>query len=317
MDVKCYETNSKGLLNKGVARVIDCPVKEISARSIPEVRDLVLALTKRIIPGLESKIEYESSETIGYTHTLHRFRAFIDENKYVGIRAVLRSTSVIRLILTIPEKLELSLVAPLENYNPEHELGKEKTLARFSNVSPPGQVYVDIPIVYAIMGVPRIDLSRWILEVNGEVEKPIRFSINDLYEMGVTEVNTSFHCVTGWSVGELSFTGVPTSRIVEYVKPHETVKWVYVESLDGYSTVIPYKDFMSNKALIALEMNGKPLDILHGYPARLVIPHLYGWKSAKWLCKIVFARGYKDGYWEALGYHPRGNVILEERFKES
>lgn len=317
MEIKCYETSSKGLLNKGVARVIDCPIVGINVKSVPELIDFVKASTKRIIPGLESRIEYENGESIGYTHTLYRFRVFIDESKYIGIRVVLRSTHVVRLIYTVPENLELAVFASIKSYNPDHELCERKSTMEFSNASPPGQVYIDIPIVYAIMGLPRIDLSQWVLEINGEVGKTARLSITDLYEIGVVEIRTSFHCVTGWSVGELSFTGVPTSRIVEYIKPHESVKWVYVESLDGYSTIIPYEDFKSDKALIALEMNGKPLDILHGYPARLIIPHLYGWKSAKWLHRIIFTNEYMDGYWESLGYHPRGNVVLEERFKQN
>jgi len=113
----------------------------------------------------------------------------------------------------------------------------------------------------------------------------------------------------------LEFAGVPVLKLVELAKPLEPAKWVYVESLDGYSTIMPVEDFPRSENLVALEMNGRPLHPLHGYPARLLVPSLYGWKSAKWVKRIHFTDKYIDGYWEALGYHPRGCVDLEERFK--
>jgi DMSO/TMAO reductase YedYZ molybdopterin-dependent catalytic subunit len=84
---------------------------------------------------------------------------------------------------------------------------------------------------------------------------------------------------------------------------------------DGYTAPVPLEDAMVEDSLIALKMNGKPLAIEQGFPARPFIPHLYGWKSAKWVTIIEFLHEYEDGYWESHGYHQRGNVSNEERFR--
>lgn len=102
------------------------------------------------------------------------------------------------------------------------------------------------------------------------------------------------------------FAGVQLIRIAKLVVLKQGVRWVYVEGADGYATLFPSTEIYASNVIVALEMNGEPLDVLHGYPARLVIPHLYGWRSAKWITKIMFTRDYREGYWEALGYHPRG-----------
>jgi DMSO/TMAO reductase YedYZ molybdopterin-dependent catalytic subunit len=124
-----------------------------------------------------------------------------------------------------------------------------------------------------------------------------------------------FHCVTGWSVRNVKWKGVSLRKIMDLARVKENASWIYTVSLDGYTTVIPIEDAKSPKAMIALMLNDKPLSIEHGFPARIIIPHLYGWKSGKWLNKIVFIDSYIDGYWEARGYHERGNVWEEERFK--
>jgi len=84
---------------------------------------------------------------------------------------------------------------------------------------------------------------------------------------------------------------------------------------DGYMTPVPLEDAMVEYSLIAFKMNGKPIPSQQGFPARPFIPQLYGWKSAKWLIAIEFIAGYEDGYWENFGYHERGNIWNEERFK--
>jgi DMSO/TMAO reductase YedYZ molybdopterin-dependent catalytic subunit len=85
---------------------------------------------------------------------------------------------------------------------------------------------------------------------------------------------------------------------------------------DGYTTPVPLEDAMTEDSMIAFKMNGEPIPVEQGFPARPFIPQLYAWKSAKWLAKIEFMENYEDGYWEARGYHERGNVSNEERFKE-
>ncbi len=308
---KCYETSSPGLDSKGVELVVDCPIAK-HVGGIPDIEELLKETVKQVFPGLEATPVFESNESIGYTHTLHRFRIHVSNSKYIGVRVVVKRREVIRILFTIPKSTSVEVKYNRGIYDPE----QDKFINSQGEVKPPpGQVYIDIPIVYAILGVPRIDLSTWSLRVDGLVENPIEIGLPGLYELGLTRIKTDFHCVTGWSVRDLEFTGVPVTRIIDLARPLNEAKWVYIESLDGYSTIIPIEEFTRRENLVALEMNGKPLDILHGYPARLIIPSLYGWKSAKWVKRIHFTNRYIDGYWEALGYHPRGRVDLEERFK--
>ncbi|MEM4717541.1 MAG: molybdopterin-dependent oxidoreductase [Desulfurococcaceae archaeon] len=316
MSTKCYVTSNTGLLNKGVSMVIDCPLFNVELKAIPEVKSFLALFVAELLKRDQMRIEFESSEPIGYTHTIYKFHIALNEGKYIGTRLVLRGTHAIRILFTLPIGYNVNIETPTTEYRPEPDM-KPIVLGRKESSNPPrGQVYIDTPIVYAIFGVPSIYTHNWALLVEGDVEDTVYYTIPDLYDLGLVDVKTDFHCVTGWSLRDLVFTGVQVSRIIEDVGPRSSVKWVYVESLDGYTTIIPYDDFNNENSIIALEMNSKPLDILHGYPARLIIPHLYGWKSAKWIKRIVFTSRYIDGYWESLGYHPRGRVDLEERFKE-
>lgn len=313
--LKCYLTSSEGLRAKGVEAVVDCVVSEVYDGDIARIRELVLGILGRILaggPGL-GELSFDSNESIGSTHMLYRFRYRVDPGSedYIGARVVVRGTSIVRVLFTFPRRLG-GLISIKEVYDPSEELSKGGPR---ENTGAPGQVYIPGMVIYNILGVPRVDASGWSLEVSGLVSNPVKLSLSGLYELGVETIRTDFHCVTGWSVKNLEFTGVRLSKIVELVKPRESVKWVYVESLDGYTTIFPFNEVTRGDGLVALEMNGKPLDILHGYPARLIIPSLYGWKSAKWVSRIMFTDEYRDGYWEALGYHPRGRVDLEERFK--
>jgi DMSO/TMAO reductase YedYZ molybdopterin-dependent catalytic subunit len=311
----CYETSSIGLEFKGIARVVDCPLTSLEVRTIPEVRELVTSTLRGVFGDIPGDVIFDSNEAIGYTHTLHRFRVQLSPESYIGVRVVVAGKRAIRVIFTIPRGLDVKPKHRVSIYNPELDLTWGAVASTSSLSAPRGQFYIDIPVVYAILGVPRVDLSKWLLSVDGLVERRLGLSLSDLYELGVERTIIDFHCVTGWSVRELEFAGVPLRRLVELARPKNSVKWVYVESLDGYSTIIPYSDFAREGSLVALEMSGKPLDTLHGYPARLLFPHLYGWKSAKWISRVVFTDKYTDGYWEALGYHPRGRVEYEERFK--
>ncbi|MGC8974961.1 MAG: sulfite oxidase-like oxidoreductase [Thermoprotei archaeon] len=180
---------------------------------------------------------------------------------------------------------------------------------------PPGQRAIPNFIIYRILGQPEVDISSWRLRIEGDVGKLSTYTYEDLLRMTDTSYTSDFHCVTGWSVKNVKWEGVSLRRLVMEAQPLKNVKWVYVESLDKYTTVVPYEDFIDERSLLVLRINGRPLSLEQGFPARIFIPYLYGWKSAKWVTKIVFTREYRDGYWEALGYHQRGNVWKEERFK--
>lgn len=313
----CYETISEGLIKKGVIKVLDCPVEGVKVKSIGELRDFVSYSFHTIFFGASGSIIFESNEPIGSTHTLHGFRIYVgDTGKYLGVRAVIRGNDLIRLLFTIPREIGIELKGQVGKYSPQEDIRAIDSSRAYEKIgTPPGQFFIDLPIIYNILGVPQVDASKWSLKVMGEVENPVELTLKDLYELGIKELTVDFHCVTGWSVKSMSFAGTPLTKIIELVKPRQSAQWIYVESLDKYTTIIQYSEVQHPQSIVAVEMGGKPLDILHGYPARLLIPHLYGWKSAKWVSRILFTSRYVDGYWESLGYHPRGLVWEEERFK--
>jgi len=122
-------------------------------------------------------------------------------------------------------------------------------------------------------------------------------------------------CVTSWSIKDVVWEGVLFREVAKLTGVKPEAKWVMFHCADGYTAPVPLEDAMVEDSLIAFRLNGKPLKAEQGFPARPFIPHLYGWKSAKWLTGVEFMREYKDGYWELYAYHERGNVWDEERFK--
>ncbi len=182
---------------------------------------------------------------------------------------------------------------------------------------PPNQHVVKNFIIYAEFGIPKVEIENYRLNVTGLVKNELSFTYDQLMkEMPHIKVKTDFHCVTGWSVLDVEWEGIPFSYLMEKAGVKDNAKWVNFYSLDGYTTIIPLEDLNTDpQSMVALLMGGKPLPDKNGFPARPIIPHLYGWKSAKWLTEIQFIDKYIDGYWEERGYHERGNVLEEERFK--
>jgi len=122
-------------------------------------------------------------------------------------------------------------------------------------------------------------------------------------------------CVTSWSIERPLWEGVPIRYLADAAEVKPEAKWVMFHCYDGYTAPIPVEDALMEDSIVALKMNDRPLTAEQGFPARPFMPHLYGWKSAKWLAKIEFIPEYVDGYWEGYGYHERGDVDEEERFK--
>jgi len=181
---------------------------------------------------------------------------------------------------------------------------------------PPGQRYVRDFIVYAALGLPEVDIQNYRLRVTGCVERELEFSYESLIKsLPKISYRSDFHCVTKWSVKDVHWEGIPVKWFAEKAGVRGEATWVFFRCLDGYMAPVPIEDALSEQAIVALKMNGEPIKLENGYPCRVFIPHLYGWKSAKHLCEIEFADRYEDGFWEVYGYHERGNVWSEERFK--
>lgn len=180
---------------------------------------------------------------------------------------------------------------------------------------PPGQVWVRRWIIYAALGVPRVELSEWRLRVTGLVRNQLEYDFSEFQALPTRRYVRPFHCVTKWSIRDVEWEGVPMRYLAERAGVLGEARWVMFYCLDGYSAPVPIEDALHEDAIIATKMDGRPLRMEQGFPARPFIPHLYGWKSAKWLTEIEFIPRYADGYWEMYGYHERGEVWGEERFK--
>ena len=178
---------------------------------------------------------------------------------------------------------------------------------------PPGQKEIpDLPVLN-ISDIPEVDVSEYSLRVTGSVENSLSLSYETILEMELVEVEVPAHCVEGWSVLGIRWEGVPASEIIRMARPCGA-DYVLVKSLDGYTTVVPIEHF--KRSLLAIRMNGEVLPPEHGFPVRLVVPDLYFWKSAKWVCELVFTDSPEGGYWEERGYHVGGSVWEGQRRNE-
>jgi DMSO/TMAO reductase YedYZ molybdopterin-dependent catalytic subunit len=185
------------------------------------------------------------------------------------------------------------------------------------NRLPPGQRRTDQWPVMTSNGLPRINLQTWRLRVDGLVANPIEWSWEQFNTLPRVRVYADLHCVTRWSrLGNL-WEGVPTREILARCGgPSPQARFVLVHALDsGYTANLPLEDFLAEDALVATHHDGQPLSLEHGWPARLVVPRRYGWKSVKWLTRIELREKDRAGYWESGGYHMRGDPWKEERFR--
>jgi DMSO/TMAO reductase YedYZ molybdopterin-dependent catalytic subunit len=161
---------------------------------------------------------------------------------------------------------------------------------------------------------PEISHERWHLDVYGAVENPVFWSFAEFLEKAQTPVTSDIHCVTTWSRYDNQWLGLPTRELLAACRPRENAHFVVLHSYDGYTTNLALEDFAAEDALLAHSWSGKPLTSEHGGPVRLVVPHLYFWKSAKWLQAIEFLEKDAPGYWEVRGYHNRGAPWAEQRY---
>lgn len=181
---------------------------------------------------------------------------------------------------------------------------------------PPGQGRtVKWPVLDA-SGPPSVDTAKWKLRFSGLIETPCEWNWEEFRALPSVRVFSDFHCVTRWSRLGNVWTGVATRELVKLaggVKP--AAQFVSVQGYDrGWTTNLPLGDFLAEDALVAFEHDGEPISLEHGGPARLIIPRLYAWKSAKWISGVEFLEKDKPGFWERNGYHNHGDPWAEERF---
>lgn len=179
---------------------------------------------------------------------------------------------------------------------------------------PPGQyVTGDFPVLSA-GPTPRTPPDQWSFEISGLVNQVKRWSWVEFLSLPVTEYTVDIHCVTKWSKLDTHWEGVSIDTLLEQAEADLKAKYVTAFCDGGYTTNMPLNEIIQGKAFIAYRYAGAPLAPEHGGPARLVVPMLYFWKSAKWVRGLVLTEKDKPGFWESLGYNNHGDPWTEERY---
>lgn len=177
---------------------------------------------------------------------------------------------------------------------------------------PPGQyLATDFPVMTE-GPTPRVDTTDWSFSIRTEDGTVHAWSWEQLLALPIDDVATNIHCVTHWSKLGTSWRGVSLDTLFAGVETEQ--QYVMAHSYGGYTTNVPLADLLGGKAWIAFDFEGEPLDPEHGGPARLLIPHLYFWKSAKWIRGLVMMPDDSPGFWEQNGYHTYGDPWQEQRY---
>ncbi len=179
---------------------------------------------------------------------------------------------------------------------------------------PPGQVVTAKWPVLHYRDVQHVVPEQWRFEVKGLVENPFTLTWSEFAMMGRQEVLCDMHCVTRWSRLDNLFAGVPVQGILELARPLPAARFVLVHAEPRYTTNLPLTDLERPENLLATHHDGAPLTAEHGGPVRLLVPHLYLWKSAKWVTGFEFLAEDEPGLWEENGYHMRGDPWREQRY---
>jgi DMSO/TMAO reductase YedYZ molybdopterin-dependent catalytic subunit len=177
---------------------------------------------------------------------------------------------------------------------------------------PPGQYLTeDFPVLSA-GPTPDVDTADWVFSIQSDRGEVHAWNWEQLNALPLEEIHTDIHCVTRWSKLDTTWRGVSLDTLFTDVDTEQA--YVLVHCYGGYTTNMPLADLLGGKAWIAIEFDGKPLDPEHGGPARLLVPHLYFWKSAKWVKGLRMVPTNQPGFWEQNGYHIYGDPWLEQRY---
>ena len=189
--------------------------------------------------------------------------------------------------------------------------GRPKVEAEAGRV-PPGQyVTRDFPVLSA-GPTPDIPLDEWRFTISGQVDTPLTWTWQELLALPAEDVTVDIHCVTKWTKLDTAWKGVSVDTLLKDVPT--AAEFVMAQSYGGYTTNLPLEDVTGGKAWVAYAFGGEPLEPEHGGPARLLVPHLYFWKSAKWVSGIELRDEDEPGFWEGYGYNNYGDPWREQRY---
>jgi DMSO/TMAO reductase YedYZ molybdopterin-dependent catalytic subunit len=178
---------------------------------------------------------------------------------------------------------------------------------------PPGQHVVgDFPVLSA-GPTPHTPLTEWTFAIKGQVNAPVTWTWEEFNALPSQDVTVDIHCVTKWSKLDTKWVGVSVDTLLGHVET--TAGYVTAFSDGGYTTNLPIADLTGGKAWVVSTYDGGPLPPEHGGPARLLVPHLYFWKSAKWVRGLELTQDDVPGFWERYGYHDHGDPWLEQRYR--
>jgi DMSO/TMAO reductase YedYZ molybdopterin-dependent catalytic subunit len=179
---------------------------------------------------------------------------------------------------------------------------------------PPGQYVTDKWPVLHYGSVPRFDRNTWEFTVSGLVDQPRRFTYGEFMALPKASFTADVHCVTRWSMFDSTWEGISVREVLKLAHVQSEARFVLVHAANNFTANLPLADLDRDEALFAYRRNGEDITPEHGWPLRLVLPHLYFWKSAKWVRGLEFLANDRPGFWEQYGYHMRGNPWNEERY---
>lgn len=180
---------------------------------------------------------------------------------------------------------------------------------------PPGQSIVQTWPVLTYGPTPHVDTANWALELDGFVRKPQSLTWEAFNELPKRTMHTDIHCVTRWSKLGMEWKGVSLDDLLAVAGGlTDRAMYLVASCYGGYTTNLPVEDILNGKAMVATHANGEPLSPEHGGPARLFVPHLYFWKSAKYIKGLTFTERDHPGFWEVNGYHNYGDPWREQRY---
>ncbi len=179
---------------------------------------------------------------------------------------------------------------------------------------PPGQyVTEDFPVLSA-GPTPRVSLDTWRFTLRVGPKPVKQWTWEEFNRLPMTGITRDIHCVTRWSKFDTAWEGVSIDDLLADAGLEAPTPWILAHSTDDYTTNVPVKDLVGGKGMVAVAYDGKPISSDHGGPARLLVPHLYFWKSAKWVNGLQFTQKDEAGFWELRGYHMYGDPWQEQRY---
>lgn len=179
---------------------------------------------------------------------------------------------------------------------------------------PPGQYLTDRFPVLHVGDVPHYEPGQWSLTIDGCVSTPFTLSFEELTAMPTVTLTTDIHCVTKWSKFDTVWRGVRIKDLCARAGLDPDATHLMAHAEYGYTANMPLSDALRDESMVVWEFDGEPLEPIHGGPVRMLVPHLYFWKSPKWLRRIEITRADQPGFWERNGYHMYGDPFLEQRY---